>query len=181
MYVLINAYQLTSIYHLFIDLESTEETQLVVCVPSVQLQKGASNVVSILSHLHSTCPGLTSLMVWNMTRIKCEAIKSIFFRAFQQENRYPYASINIYCPCKMPETIGNIIHSDKCDTWYHFKSVGLETLLAINTENWFCKNCNSYFMSDTFPKYFLSLNCLLKIQALIVTVAYSRIQLSPVL
>ena len=49
------------------------------------------------------------------------------------------ATIPVYCTCKMPESLDNMVECERCFQWFHYRCVGIAN--EGDTASWHCQEC----------------------------------------
>ena len=51
-----------------------------------------------------------------------------------------FATIPVYCVCRMPETLDNMVECEACVRWFHYNCVGIDN--ERHTISWKCSDCS---------------------------------------
>ena len=134
--------------------EEDEETVLTVHVPYVQQQIGGKDcgVFAIAFALH-LCLGQELADI----RFEQSRMRQHLLRCFQKrklegfpqqqktgvtlKSRLRIQEIRLYCTCRMPDTVADMVQCDNCDIWYHISCVGLTCLPQASP--WHCRKCRT--------------------------------------
>ncbi len=124
-------------------------TVILAChVPHVQQQVGTYDcgIFAIAFALHAALGQKISSIEFNQSAMrthlmKCFSKKKLmpfpFIEKLSARRHYfPMRHISLYCVCFMPETFGDMVECEVCETWFHQRCVGYSC-----EQNWRCSSC----------------------------------------
>lgn len=126
-----------------------DATGLCISASPVQQQKGCCDcgLFAVAFAFHIASGGDSKDLAIDQTRMRMH-LKRCFEK--KRLSRFPATServirskpgnivIPVYCHCRRPDSMDEMIQCDRCDAWMHFRCVGIRRAPA---GQWFCSVC----------------------------------------
>ena len=124
-------------------------------IPSVQQQKGGLDcgLFAIAFALHLVMGDDLTKIVFEQDKMRGHLLKCFINKKLEPFPHrkvlalprklcrpvkcLPFKQVILYCTCRMPDTYGDMVACDECETWYHLKCVGNPS----KDKNWSCRKC----------------------------------------
>ena len=127
---------------------------LQINVPTVQQQFGSCDcgLFAIAFTLHLAMGDDPQHILFEQSQMRSHLLKCFQEKkmepfphkvaSIQTENApfFPYATLDLFCTCHMPETYDDMVECEECGEWFHLKCMGL-TKAPTEDELWFCNKC----------------------------------------
>ena len=120
-------------------------------MPNVQQQQGSRDcgLFAIAFALHSALGQDIPELEFNQSEMRKHLINCFSKKLLTpfptsdistaRQNFFPGRSIDLYCDCRMPESFGDMVECEKCESWYHQQCVDYSP----KKSNWICRSCLS--------------------------------------
>ncbi|XP_034245761.1 uncharacterized protein LOC117647896 [Thrips palmi] len=56
-------------------------------------------------------------------------------------------SIKVYCVCRLPECLSDMVQCDTCDNYFHFTCMDIKCQESLPEDGWFCPQCETTLLS----------------------------------